>query len=272
MWPSLEATASTPSYKAMPAYHAEAPAVRPPFVNVAYLPDLDGRWAPASLPDRCPLSLEKPAIACRVRVDHQRERKTGHCSPLTVARCRPHRRSFTLYPCGFAPHGRVPIAAVDPRGTQILAPSGQPGLEAAWRGTPFEAALDAAQGVAWPRTGAGSRRDGRWWRTQGRWLALEATVLGIAVLAAGRVAIAAGLEVPALALQDAALAYQEARGYRMRGAAILSVLSVLPPSLQIAGRLLGSGALSGRWGTPLAWDASIGRLRSCAFRTSGVPP
>ena len=112
----------------------------------------------------------------------------------------------------------------------------------------------------------------RWWRTQGRWLRLTAALLGLVVTASEWMVIATCLEVPALTLQDAAREYVGAKGYRGRGEAILSVLRVLPWSRRLAERLLGSGALTGQWGEPMSWDASIERLRSCAFRQSGVPP
>lgn len=256
----------------MEGYHADAPRVRNPFVMVAYVPGEDGQWVPGSLPDRCPVSLEKPAIPCRVRVDHRRKRKTGTCSLLVVARCGPHGRAFTLYPCGFGPYARRRIAAVDPDGAQVRTADDEENPLAAWRVTPFEAALDAAQGVPWHRTGRKRMDDTRRWRTQGRWLQLAATLLGLVVMAPERLALAAGLEVPALTLQDAAQAYVGSKGYRGRGEAILSVLRAWPRSVRTAERLLGSGALTGHWGAPMAWDASTRRLRSCAFRPSGVPP
>ncbi len=260
----------------MNVYHAEAPGVRRrPFVRVAYLPGGESGWSPSSLPDRCPLLIDATSVACSVHVDHVRKRKTGTCLSLVVMRCRRHGCAFTLYPCGFAPYARVPIAPVDPRGTPVIARVEGDRIEeplAAWRGTPFEAALDAARGTAWPRSEGRTKGATRWWRTQGRWIGLAALLVGLVALASDPVAVAAQLNVPALTMRDASQAYAAARGYRARGAVIVHVLSLLKPSRRTAERLFASGAHAGRWGAPLSWDPIAHRLRPCAFRASGVPP
>jgi len=87
-------------------------------------------------------------------------------------RCEVHgRRGFTLYPPGHVPYGRKAIATVSPDGQ-------------CWRsgperfcGTVFEAALDAAQGQAWPRE-SGDGGD-RYWPSMWRRLAEAEVWLGV---------------------------------------------------------------------------------------------
>lgn len=286
----------------MQTYHDPAAAVRRPFVVTPYRADAEGCWAPVSLPPQCPWAAEDPTRACRVRHDHWRARKTGPCARLAVARCRPHGHAFTLYPCGVVPYGRVPLAPVDPGGKWVHAPAEAPPRPAetlppveatprvavavpsaepepvpdeattwrvAWRGTLFEAALDAAQRVPWPRDGRGHA--GRWWHTQGRWLELAALLLGLS----GAVAVglfARVLGVPELTLRDAISQYAAATGYQGRGATLVALLAVLPRAPHLADRLRVTGAYAGRWGTPWRWDPSLGRLRRCAFPAHGIPP
>jgi hypothetical protein len=307
----------------MPAYHGQpAPRLRP-FVYAPYLP-LDGSWAPCSLPALCPWASSQPCLPCAVRLDHWRPRKTGPCFPLAVLRCRPHERAFTLYPCGFVPYAQVPLAPVTPAGNPVFcadepdpaapqpdepdpaapqpdeplcapvpAPTGGAKALGAWRGTLFDAALDAAAGNAWRRTGEvptrrlearsrrckdrglppppGPVRRGSPWRTQGRRLGLAAVLLGlVGAVVAG--VLTRLLDVPELTLRDAARAWQSAQGYQGRGRALVGALAVLPRSPRLLEVLLAEGARHGRWGTPWRWDPSLQRLRPCVAAPSGVPP
>ena len=76
-------------------------------------------------------------------------------------RCRVHRHGFTLYPPGHVPYGRKRLAAMACDGsleqseekTDGEGSSEVPVKVERFRGTYFEAALEAAAGKAWPLQG-----------------------------------------------------------------------------------------------------------------------
>lgn len=228
---------------------------------VRYTPDVAGRLV-APVPDVCPFA-EDAAADCTLWVDHYRERKTGPCFPLAVARCGVHGRAFTLYPPGHVPYGRVAIAPMTADGELIVEPA-EPVDERAgaerqpdWSATLFGAALDAAAGSAWPR-----EQPSRW-RTQRRWLVRGAAVVGLvaaAVSAAEPSAehVARQLDVPTLSVLEGGTRWRAAGGYRHRGRAIVGVLAELRPSRRVAERLLAAGAIGGLWGRPSPWDPGGG--------------
>ncbi len=86
------------------------------------------------------------AHPCRLYAHHDRPRKTGPCFPIRVMCCRTHGRCFTLYPPGHVPYGRQRLAPVAPDGNPLVSAKGAE----RFRGTLFEAALDAAEGQVWP--------------------------------------------------------------------------------------------------------------------------
>ncbi len=110
------------------------------YVVAPYAPDLNNNMS-AQIPNRCThntIGQDK----CKIYFDHSRLRKTGPEFPLMVVRCRTHRIAFTLYPPGFSPWGRSPWVRLAPDGGQIHT---EEGID--FRGTYFEAALDAAEDV-----------------------------------------------------------------------------------------------------------------------------
>jgi hypothetical protein len=140
----------------MPECHEFEPVARRAFMVTLYAADAAGVMV-ASMPSSC-LRREAGDPPCCLWEDHRRERKTGPLFALTVARCGPHDRSFTLYPPGHVPYGRIAIAPVSVDGALVKeapseertageAPVAQPSLS----GTVFGAAIDAAAGRAWPR-------------------------------------------------------------------------------------------------------------------------
>lgn len=251
------------------ALHATGVGARRPFVITPYSLGADGSWT-AALPQQCAWS-SSVGVMCRVRINHARARKTGPSIALVVARCLSHRRSFTLYPPGHVPYGRVAIAPVAADGSLLV---GDNASDHAWGTTVFAAALDASGGEAWPRWHRDehpSASNPRRWRTQRRWLSLAAAILGVAASAEPvRERIARLLDVALLTLTDAAKQFAGAASYRGRGCAVVSVLTELRIALRTGDQLLASGASSGCWGEPRRWDPSIGRMR--VFPTRGIPP
>ena len=232
-------------------YHDRSAESHRPFLVTPYRADADGRLMPV-MPEWCVKGEQRGG--CRLRVDHFRERKTGPCFALAVLVCGVHQLGFTLYPPGHVPYGRVAIAPLDVDGEVVVELAGSAAAGAAWGLTVFSAALDAAGGVAWPRTNepADPRR---WWRTQGRYLERGARLLAVAegVCQRRREQVARALGVALLVLVDRAVLWA-ASGYRGRGQAIVAVLGELEIGATLGDRLLTSGAAMGLWGAPSRWD------------------
>lgn len=256
----------------MPGCHGSAADARRPFIVVPYAVDAQGRLV-ASMPSSCPWH-ESGDGACRLRVDHHRERKTGPCFALAVVRCGPHGRAFTLYPPGHVPYGRLAIAPVSPDGALVRdepsrenTPGEAPVAPPDWPSTVFGAAVDAAAGRAWPRAHPAHPAH---WRTQRRRLVRGARLIGIAPRTAAdelrhREGMARRLGVPTLLLVGQARRWSEARGYQERGSAIALVLAEMEASRTISDRLMCAGEIEGLWGVPSRWDPGGRVLRRQPF-------
>lgn len=204
---------------------------------------------------------------CKIGVHHVRERVTGPGFALVVVRCHTHQQAFTLYPPGYVPYARRPVAAVVPDGG-LPRPEAQEQAEN-FRGSLFEAAVDAAVGHAWPREH--QQTSEHWWHTQLRQLALAGVVLGLSEAAnsAQRHLLAETLAIPALVLEEQALGFSAAGvGYRERGGAVSAVLSKLRQTSLLPDRLLEAGYLTGCWGTPYRCRTEGGALNRYPFRSA----
>lgn len=237
----------------------------------AYHGTADGRLR-AELPSACPRQ-DTDGQACRVAVNHHRERKTGPKHPVLVVECRTHEVAFTVYPPGHIPYGRAPILRVAPDGKEIQRERDVSEGER-YRATLFEASLDAAAGRQWAR--AELEDSGPWWNTQVRHLAVAEWLLGISPeqREEERERIATALEVPLLDLRCGAKAIASTPGYRSRGTATLHVLELMagqPCALQ---RLMLGGHRAGLWGVPYFWDRGSACLRTTALPVHPVraPP
>jgi hypothetical protein len=208
--------------------------------------------------------------ACSISVHHRRRRKTGPRHPVTVAKCATYQVSFTLYPPGYVPYGRVAIAPVDAEGqlvqevgdreTDGAEPKGRISFQLAWDVTAFRAARDAQQRVAWPRKPAMDAMGS--WRSQGRWIAIAAACLGLTTEDDGRWPLVGLVGVPALVLREASAAYASAKGYVGRGRAVTLVLDALAlTGCRLLDLLLEAGFLANCWGQPRRWDPRAQRLR-----------
>lgn len=186
---------------------------------------------------------------------------------MLVARCGVHGRSFTLYPPGQVPYGRVAIVPMSAEGSVLtLADAGADRNDEgsgrsdassesppAWEGTLFGAALEAVAGGHWPR-----ERDGLDWRqrrTQGRWVTRSAAILGVGAMVEHlRELVAARLGVPLLELREASRAYANSSCWQERAEAVVRVLARLPARRILGEQLLACGAVAGIWGRPMRWD------------------
>lgn len=222
---------------------------------VPYRPDRAGSLHP-EMPAEGPCR-DRPG-ACRLAGHDWRPRITGPRFPLRVVRCNTHQLSFTLYPSGHVPWGRAAIAPVSPDGQA----TGN-GIRR-FAGTVFEAALDAARGIAWRRESRFS--DDPVWPTMCRRLFDAERWLGIApgLSDREREERAADLDVDLLPLLEAAAAIRAGPGYQSRGAAVVKILGELPAGRPLLERLLRAGHGAGLLGEPLVPVRPKGPLRSLA--------
>jgi hypothetical protein len=242
------------------------------FTITPYVANAEGVMV-ASMPSMC-MRHKVGDAPCRLWVDHRRARKTGPCFPLTVVHCGLHGKAFTLYPPGHVPYGRVAMAPVSTGGALVKegasgedTPGETPIAQLDWPGTVFGAAIDAAEGRAWPRAHPACPAH---WRTQGRRLLRGARLLGIGPTTADdglphREQMARRLGVPTLLIVGQALRWRDARGYRERGAAISGVLAEMQASRAISDRLMCAGEVEGLWGRPRRWDPGVRVLRRLPF-------
>lgn len=200
------------------------------------------------MPTTCPTS--EGGEACCVTVDYHRTRKTGPCVPVAVLKCATHGIGFTLYPCGHVPYGREAVAPVGLDGMALTAAAPAGEFCAPWRQTRFAAALDAAEGKAWPRDGPGSC-----WTTQLQRLDELAALLGLepAPPPAMGEKLALLLDVPRLSLIDDTARLARAVGFEERGLILVATLERASKGRCVLERVLACGALSGLWRPAQLW-------------------
>jgi len=195
--------------------------------------------------------------ACQVRVHDRRRRKTGPpWGWIAVLRCEAHAVSFTAYPPGHYPYGRVPLVdlALDGSGLEL-----EEGDDAA-TGTLLEAAVEAKKGALWPREGGVSEVRS----SQRRRLRGVAALLGLVGFAdsqgVGLEVAAEVAQIPTGLLVAASGGLEKARGLEAWGQEIQGVLERLlaKPGRWLADRLGVLGFLAGCWGRPYRWQRSGG--------------
>lgn len=268
--------------------HSPRAFARRPFVITTYSLSAGVTFVP-ELPRECLRHAQGRAPGsrgsgppCDIRVHHRRRRKTGPGFPLFVVECRTHGGTFTVYPPGHVPYGRVAVAPVDAEGRPIravgesatktasgvaVAGSTRSDLAAdtdsaarrlGWGVSLFGAAEDAALARPWSRTRCGGAES---WRTQGRRLALAAALLSLTGADGPPPPDAGLLGVPALTRLESTAAYASAGGYRARGEAVMQSLRDLERSVPCAlDLLLTAGCSAGAWGAPWRWDPLGRRL------------
>jgi hypothetical protein len=157
---------------------------------------------------------------------------------------------------------------VAPDGTALREPAGAAADPAErFRGTVFDAALDAEAGKAWPREDPGVIDDaGRWWGVMRRRLEILVLWLGLAphLDPSRREERARALDLDLLVLIDAARLLEGRPGYREGGAAVTALLREIETGPRLLERLLIAGHFAGLWGQPRLWDSRGETLRSLA--------
>ena len=255
----------------MPEYYRTLTAKQKPFAITTYRVDAHGRLKP-DIPNRCPLAVTQdlPETCC-ITSDHDRQRKTGPGHPIRVVHCSTHDITFTLYPPGFGPYRRQSVAVVGPDGAQVDTNETST-LKARFRGTLFDAVLDAIQAIAWARDSNGAQRPDRCWSTQRRHLNLGLRLVGIASGLADRVrqGIASALSIDMLTILGQQRLGGVGQGYCAHGEAISSILVELPKAVSAAVALLRCGHWIGEWGEPLHWDSKRRVYDRGPFPVSGT--
>ena len=216
----------------------------------------EGQTPQVEIPSRC-LWRGADNRRCDVKHCRFRNRKTGPCHPLVVVKCH-HGPAFTLYPPGYGPYKRTPVAPMSAAGEVVLVggrgDADKKVSEPAWQKTLFAAVLDAFRGESWSRESPA--HDLRRRRTQRRHIALSAMLVGLAVELDEAIAqrIADCLGIAYLMLSDLRSAYRTALTYQGKGAAIVSALELIPVDRTLGDRLLQAGFIGGLWGRPERWD------------------
>jgi hypothetical protein len=174
-------------------------------------------------------------------------------------RCRTHAIGFTLYPPGYTPWGRKPWVC------EGVVAKGEDEVEdnAEWfRNTYFEATLDAAQGVFWPREKTSDSdfaipSD----LTQECHLSRAIRLLGINQEPSLREIFAQLFYIPGQILHDAAGIIEQAPNRADLGRAVCTVLEAIPSTLtRVFESLAICGAAVGLWPPLHVWRPALHRL------------
>lgn len=174
------------------------------------------------LPARCIGSED--GEACQIWRHDWRERVDGPGHRLRIVRCVTHGVYFTLYPPGFTPWGRRPVADDDVDETV------------------FGPALEAATGCLWPRHKLRAQDDGRYALAQRRHIRRAAQWLGLVGADGQADQVSQLLEIPSLAThQKARMDFEQARSRGERGEIVACILEAIPHDSTWTRRLLGAG-------------------------------
>ena len=232
------------------------------YVVSPYYADRDGKLIP-ELPDWGPCH-NWDQRACNLGIDHYRDRKTGPCFPILVLRCSTHNKGFTVYPPGYTPYGRHPLAPVGPDGELITEKRGAQ----RFAGTYFDAALDAANHCFWLCESTHNSLTPRL-STQKRHLSRAGLLLGIQAGLHQRLReeMAQILAVPAQRLYDSAALLAAHPDCQSQGQAICLVLDSLQSSRCVFDRLADAGAEVCLWPPLNRWDPQKKIFRLSAYRS-----
>lgn len=247
------------------------------FVVVDFEVGACGEWLPHR-PAEC-FEGSPGGTACRLVVNHWRERPTLELGQLLVLECRVHGVCFTVYPMTLAPYQRAPTLAATPDGRETCS-SAEEGDRPRLQGTLFEAVEEARDGEKWYSREPGNRKNVkapqlgplRWRGSRLRHLERAESWLGMSLELddAARVERATVLGVEAVQLKQASRAASLGT-LAHRGGAVCEILEAMPrsapstPGCRLE-RLLWAGHQAGLWGRPWIWETRAAGWRPAMFQ------
>jgi len=227
----------------------------------------------AIIPDSCPVGYEN-GEPCQISVNHHRDRKTGPCFPLTVVYCKIHDLYFTLYPPGHYPYGRQPLVEQITVCGRILETSTD-NLDlqnrlAFFRGSLFDAALDADLFYAWPKEGCQGSFQPRF-NTQLHKLDRAVRLLGISSTSGSwqREAITEILDLPGQLVAQSFAGLRVQPTFKKQGQSICRLLKALDNHCLFE-RLVQTGSIAGLWPVSYFSTYKTKRLKRNSFHALGI--
>lgn len=220
-----------------------------PFITAVYTANAEGRMIP-DRPCHCP-SGSVGSNPCRIQIEKWRVRRFGPGFDLAGMWCVSHDHSFTAYPVGWVPYGRKPLVQLDYRGRSICGISGRD----FWRGTLFDAVVDAAENRIWPEEinlgpvpvngeVPGSRR------TQRRHIAGAMRLFQLCADCSlrSREQVAAQVGIDLAVLESEAKRIRDGPTILVRGSGGMMVLKTLSATNLVTARLVTLGSCREFWG------------------------
>ena len=214
------------------------------FVSTVYHRDEDGGHWPV-MPEVGPCGDSE--ATCVLGLKDWRERTTGPGFPLAVIGCKTHGVYFTLYPPGHVPYGRVSFAELALNGTPVEKGRGPP-----FGHTYFDAALDAAAGIQWPKSSSEGSMQARF-ITQCRHMERCSLIFGLRKKMERRGKVAEQLGIGGFLLEEARHRLLVDGGFGVEGQAICQVLNVLEETEPIFQRLATCGHYDDIWPQIQRW-------------------
>ena len=204
-------------------------------------------------PEACPGDEEDKPQLCKIHRDGRRVRKCGPGFMLCVFQCIVHERRFTVYPPGWTPYSRKPIAALDHLGRMVSNVNG----DATWDGTEFDALLAASRSEIWPEElslGPDDVKDpqSQSKKTQHRHIAgaMQLLCLDTKSTDKDREAVARTLRLPYIFISEIFERIRAGPTMTTRGKLGVEILSRLPAQQHTVFSLFTTGQNRGFWGAP----------------------
>lgn len=228
------------------------------FVSTTYRKNDDQSLVP-DLPDKGPCCDDLGC--CQLGIKDRRKRSTGPKHLLFIVNCKTHHTCFTLYPPGFAPHGRTPLVPLAPDGSTLNSDRGPP-----FEGSFFQALLDGIKGKAWPKECFDDSQMPRF-ETQTRHLARICKLFRLFTVSdKEREWVADLLNVPGLLLHQAHNAIKKTKGYQAVVSAMIPILEQLSETRLTFQGLSACGYYAGIWSKNQFWNVKTGKWHDFAFQ------
>lgn len=230
----------------------------------------DGRLRPGK-PDRCP-SAATATGDCQIHIERWRKRKCGPKFFLYGMICLTHEKRFTIYPPGWTPYGRKPLAPLDHLGR----PLNEPLAKQCWQETLFDAVLDAERAERWPEEvtlgpSATTTPQVHCMKTQCRQIAGAMRLFALDQRAEGkeREVVSRELQLDLAVLHEESGRIRDGPNMTTRGKAGARILAKLPVINHTVSGLLALGKSQSFWGPSLPGQTARS-VHSSAKTGSGI--